>query len=168
VIVFLFSILMYLLLTIGSGDIIFWSYEELACGIFISILATLIAKKLLSMISFELSKSKSSMVSLKRACLFIVYLLGPFFFNMAKANIILAYRVITNKIEPAIVKISPQLKTNFGIAMLSNFITLTPGTLSLAIDEEKNIYVHWIYMKHKEPKLYEIFSSPKLIRKVLI
>jgi len=59
-----------------------------------------------------------------------------------------AYRVITGKINPGIVKISPDLKTDLGITMLANSITLTPGTLTVDIDENKNdLYIHWINVK---------------------
>ena len=67
---------------------------------------------------------------------------------MAKANFDVAYRVITGKINPGIVKISPDLKTDLGITMLANSITLTPGTLSVDIDEDRNdLYIHWINVK---------------------
>jgi multicomponent Na+:H+ antiporter subunit E len=69
---------------------------------------------------------------------------------MAKANIDVAYRVISGKINPGIVKISPNLKSDLGITMLANSITLTPGTLSVDIDEENNdLYIHWINVKSK-------------------
>ena len=86
---------------------------------------------------------------------------------MAKANIDVAYRVITGKIKPGIVKISPGMKTDFGTMMVANGITLTPGTLSVDVDNKRNIYVHWIFVKSKEPKLEDICSSfPKWIRRI--
>jgi multicomponent Na+:H+ antiporter subunit E len=61
--------------------------------------------------------------------------------------------VITGKINPGIVKISPNLKTDFGITMLANSITLTPGTLSVDIDEDSNdLYIHWINVKNEALK----------------
>jgi multicomponent Na+:H+ antiporter subunit E len=72
---------------------------------------------------------------------------------MAKANVDVAYRVITGKINPGIVRISPDLKTDLGITMLANSITLTPGTLSVDIDEDKNdLYIHWINVKKEALK----------------
>jgi len=83
-----------------------------------------------------------------RWIIFVWYIIGPFFVGMAKANFDVAYRVITGKINPGIVKISPDLKTDLGITLLANSITLTPGTLSVDIDEEKNdLYIHWINVK---------------------
>jgi multicomponent Na+:H+ antiporter subunit E len=88
------------------------------------------------------------MINPRRWLYFIAYL-GPFFIAMAKANIDVAYRVITGKINPGIVKISPGLETDLGITMLANSITLTPGTLSVDVDKDKNLYVHWINVNPK-------------------
>jgi multicomponent Na+:H+ antiporter subunit E len=67
------------------------------------------------------------------------------------ANIEVAYRVITGKIRPGIVRIKPDLKTNLGRTILANSITLTPGTLTVDIDEKNgDIIVHWINVKETE------------------
>ena len=72
---------------------------------------------------------------------------------MAKANIDVAYRVITGKINPGIVKITPKLTTDLGITLLANSITLTPGTLTVDIDENSNdLYIHWINVKENTVK----------------
>ena len=74
-----------------------------------------------------------------------------------------ANRVITGKINPGIVRISPKLKTDLGVTLLANSITLTPGTLTVDIDEKTNdLYVHWIAVKEealkKTPRDYEYVS----------
>ena len=104
---------------------------------------------------------------------FIAYVIGPFFVGMAKANFDVAYRVISGKINPGIVKVSPGLKTDLGITMLANSITLTPGTLSVDIDEDKNdLYIHWINVKEealqKKPVDREFICRgyPKWIRRI--
>jgi multicomponent Na+:H+ antiporter subunit E len=81
--------------------------------------------------------------------LFLVYLF-PFFFAMARANFDVAYRVITGRINPAIVKINPNLKNDLSLTILANSITLTPGTLSVDVDDKSNeLYVHWINIDPK-------------------
>lgn len=137
----------YLLLTIGSGtDLGLWSYEEVIFGIILSVTVGIIAKKLFVKKSFR-------MLNPIRWCTFLVYLIGPFFISLAKANLDVAYRVITGKINPGIVKISPNLKTDLGVTLLANSITLTPGTLSVDIDENSNdLYVHWINVKDEAIK----------------
>ncbi len=153
---FVFSFLFYLLLTAGSGSIVFWSAEELFAGILLSAAAALLAKKLFSAAGI---KPSFALLNPKRILLFFIYCVGPLFFEMAKANLDVAYRVITGKIRPGIVRISPGLRSDFGLVMLANGITLTPGTLSVDIDKQRNLYVHWIYVKSMEPKIEEVCSS---------
>ena len=78
-----------------------------------------------------------------RLLLFLVYLIGPFFWAMAKANLDVAYRVITGKIRPGIVRLSTGLSTDFGVTLLANSITLTPGTVTVRLDGG-DILVHAI------------------------
>ncbi len=71
-------------------------------------------------------------------------------------------------------KISPKLKTDAGLTMLANSITLTPGTLSVDVDEETNdLYVHWINVKkealEKMPRDYKYVCGefPDWARRVM-
>lgn len=132
----------YLLLTTGSGTLWLWSIEEILFGAILSIIVGFIARTVFVKDSFR-------MLNPVRWILFIAYVIGPFFVSMAKANVDVAYRVITGKINPGIVKISPGLKTDLGITILANSITLTPGTLSVDIDEDNDLYIHWINVKKK-------------------
>lgn len=134
--------IVYLLFTTGSGeDLWLWSFEEIIIGIILSALAGIVSKKIFV-------KHDLRMLNPARWGYFILYVIGPFFAGMAKANLDVAYRVITGKINPGIVKISPDLKTDLGAAMLANSITLTPGTLTVDIDEDTNdLYIHWINVK---------------------
>lgn len=142
----------YLLLTIGSateGSDLFglglWSIYEILFGLILSIIVGIIGSKLFVKKSFR-------MLNPVRWFTFIAYLFY-FFIELAKANFDVAYRVITGKINPGIVKISPNLKTDLGITLLANSITLTPGTLSVDIDEDTNdLYIHWINVKEEALK----------------
>ena len=136
----------YLLLTTGSGTIGLWSLEEILFGFILSLIVGFVTGRIFVKEDFR-------MLNPVRWLTFIAYAIGPFFIGMAKANIDVAYRVITGKINPGIVKISPDLKTDLGITMLANSITLTPGTLSVDIDEDKNdLYIHWINVNEEALK----------------
>jgi len=164
VIVFVFSFLFYLLLTVGSGELILWSSGEILFGLIFSVLTALLIKKLFSIVEVT---PTFALFNPKRWFLLLVYVTGPFFVSMIKANLDVAYRVITGKIRPGIVKIPSGLKTDFGVSMLANSITLTPGTLSVDIDKKNNLYVHWIYVKNKKPKTRDVCSDfPKWIRRI--
>jgi multicomponent Na+:H+ antiporter subunit E len=162
----------YLLFTTGSANtssimnIWLWSMEEIIFGIILSIVAGLIARKVFV-------KKSLRMINPVRWIMFITYIIGPFFIGMAKANIDVAYRVLTGRINPGIVKISPDIKSDFGITLLANSITLTPGTLSVDIDEDSNdLYIHWINVKEEALKKkpvdckYICGDFPKWIRRV--
>ncbi|ACS90349.1 monovalent cation/H+ antiporter subunit E [Thermococcus sibiricus] len=134
---FLWSLIVYLVLTAGSGSVLLWSPEELIAGIVIAALIGYATRNIMS-------ERLDYFFNPKRWVLFIIYALGPFFLAMARANLDVAYRVITGKIRPGIVKISPNLTRDESRTLLANSITLTPGTFTLEIDEEGNFYVHWI------------------------
>ena len=78
----------------------------------------------------------------------LVYIV-VFAFYVIKANFDVAYRILhpAMPIHPGIVKVKTMLKTKAGIAMLSNAIALTPGTLTVDAEENGDLYVHWINVK---------------------
>ncbi len=76
-----------------------------------------------------------------------------FLFEMIKANLQVAYEVSTPKLrmEPGIVKVPLDVKSNIGITLLANLISLTPGTLSLDVSNDKKVlFVHAMYINDKE------------------
>ena len=78
---------------------------------------------------------------------FILYI-PVFFWEMAKANFDVAFRVLHPKrpINPGIVKIKTNIKSEMGKTFLANSITLTPGTFTVDIKDEF-LYIHWINVK---------------------
>jgi multicomponent Na+:H+ antiporter subunit E len=132
----------YLLLTIGSGTVGLWSSGELIIG---AVLAVIVG----ALFRNRFIGGDLRMLHPRRWLTFIIYLF-PFFWAMARANVDVAYRVITGRINPAIVKINPRLDRDLAITMLATSITLTPGTLSVDVDEKTNeLYVHWINIDPK-------------------
>ncbi len=163
IVTFLLSMAAYLLLTASSGEISeLWSIFEIITGIILSVIVAFIARKVL------FPKRSYRMLNPLRWVIFLIYFIGPFFWAMAKANIDVAYRVITGKINPGIVKISPGLNSDLGITLLADSITLTPGTLSVDIDEKNNdLYVHWINVTTLKPTTHHICANfPHWIRRI--
>jgi multicomponent Na+:H+ antiporter subunit E len=82
-------------------------------------------------------------------------IVGFFFFflyEMLKANLQVAYEVMTSHLhmKPGIVKIELEAKTDLEITLLSNLISLTPGTLVVDVsDDRKVMYVHGMYLEDK-------------------
>lgn len=75
---------------------------------------------------------------------FLIYI-PVFTWEMTKANFDVAYRVLHPKmpIDPGIVKVKTELKSNMGKTFLANSITLTPGTLTVDIDGNI-LFIHCI------------------------
>ena len=158
VLAFILGFAFYLFLSAGSGSVAyFWSAEEIIMGAILSALAGIFAARVLPRLGAE---PGSKAFNPKRWLLFVVYIIGPFFFAMAKANLDVACRVITGKIKPGIVKIKPGLKSDFATAMLANSITLTPGTWTLFVAaDNKVLYIHTLDIEHPEQTKAEIKKS---------
>jgi len=76
-----------------------------------------------------------------------------FAWECLKANIDVAIRVLrpSMPINPGIVKVKTILKTETGLTFLANFITLTPGTFSVDVDQENGyLYIHWINVESQD------------------
>lgn len=74
----------------------------------------------------------------------IVYI-PVFLWHMLVANLDVAFRVLhpSCPVKPGIVKIRTNLKTDVAKTFLANSITLTPGTMTVDMDDDI-MYVHWI------------------------
>ena len=75
------------------------------------------------------------------AAQFVVYFLK----ELIKSNIKLAAIVLypSLPVNPGIVKVRTKLKSRVGRLLLANSITLTPGTLTVKLEDEW-LYIHWV------------------------
>lgn len=82
-----------------------------------------------------------------------------FLYELVKANIQVAYDVITPKfyMTPGIVEVPLDAKSDMEITLLANLISLTPGTLSLDVSSDRKVlFVHSMYLSNKEDFIYSI------------
>jgi multicomponent Na+:H+ antiporter subunit E len=82
-----------------------------------------------------------------------------FIWELTKANIQVAYEVITPKfnMKPGIVALPLDAKTDFEITLLANLITLTPGTLALDVSSDRSVlYVHGMYVEDRKEFIEDI------------
>lgn len=114
---------------------------EIVPGAFVALLVALVMGN-------QLPEGFTAWINPVRLFWFVVYA-GVFLFYVVKANFDVAYRILhpAMPIRPGIVKVKTTLKTRAGIAMLSNAIALTPGTLTVQAEENGDLYVHWINVK---------------------
>lgn len=112
---------------------------------------------ILWVISFGSSDNKYFKM-LPRIIAFIFF----FLYELIKANIQVAFDVITPKfyMTPGIVRVPLDAKTDLEITLLANLISLTPGTLSLDVsDDKKVLYVHSMYIANEEEFIHSIKSG---------
>lgn len=164
--------LTYLLLTAGSGGVLWlWSGEEFVCAVLVGLAAAALGSRSLG--SAASRKAANPWRWLKG----IAYACGPFFVEMAKANIEVAWRVITGRIRPGIVRVNAGMDNDDAkIAALANSITLTPGTLTVEAPRGRDVlYVHMLEVPDELTAKEQIdarevfgrFDCPAWIRRVM-
>lgn len=121
-------------------------WQHLVAGFFVSAFVAFITKDLF------ISRTHL-LIHPPRYWYFFVYYVPVFLWECFKANIDVAYRVLHPglPINPGIVKVKTNLKSDTALTFLANSITLTPGTLSVDINSDDGfLYVHWIDVKSKD------------------
>jgi multicomponent Na+:H+ antiporter subunit E len=166
---FILVFVLYLILTAGSGTIGVWSSSEIIAGFILALVTAAIT------MNFLCRANNYRMANPARFLLIPVYVIGPFFLEVIKANLDVAYRVLTMNIRPGIIRISSGLKSDLGIFMLANSITLTPGTITVDIDEETHdLYIHNINVGEgdelrpviEDKELFALANLPAWIRRI--
>ena len=165
-----FSGAVYLLLTAGSGPVLrFWSSQELLVAALVAVAVGLVAR------TYFASARRRAAANPLRWLQAVAYVLGPFFLEMAKANLDVAYRVITGRIRPGIVRVKSGMQTDMGALLLANSITLTPGTLTVNIDDASNdLFIHMINVPAgfeareciEAQEVFGLFDCPAWIRRI--
>ncbi|MEF8883282.1 MAG: Na+/H+ antiporter subunit E [Halapricum sp.] len=82
-----------------------------------------------------------------------------FFWELLTANIDVAYRVLSPSmpIEPDVVEVPLRVESDLAVTTIANSISLTPGTLTMDYNDERNaLYVHGITGANKQAILEPI------------
>lgn len=86
----------------------------------------------------------------------LFYCLIIFMWELIKANLSVAFCALKPgklNINPGIVKVPVDLKSDYGLAMLANSITLTPGTITMDVTEQNDktfFYIHWLNVTERD------------------
>ena len=78
-----------------------------------------------------------------------LFLTGILFIELIHSSLRIASDILSLKttMRPGIIKVPLEVSTPLEITLLSNMISLTPGTLSVAINEESSsLYIHVMYL----------------------
>ncbi len=128
---FVFSLAFWLLL-VGSLD-----RQELIAGL-------LVASAVAVLTLGRPSVLAGIRLSAKAPVAFLTYL-AALLVALVRANLDMARRVLTPSLplRPALVRVNTSLRSDLGRLVLANSITLTPGMLSIDVEDDALI-VHWV------------------------
>lgn len=89
--------------------------------------------------------------------------------KVIQANFELAYYILSPKLKmtPGIIKIPVSLKHSQAILLLVNSISMTPGSFTLDVtDDKKYIFVHFLFLTDEDNAIKEIKHMEKKISKL--
>ena len=147
---FLLCLLFWIFYVLQDVNIAKIDSQELIGGIIVSLIVALFSSR------FLIKEDAFWLLNPKRLGALIVFI--PIYaIELFKANWDVAKRALSPRlnIKPGIVKIETEVKSDYGLAMLANCITLTPGTIVMDVVEEKGkcyMYIHWIDVQSQNIK----------------
>jgi len=108
-------------------------------------------------------------VTPKRVIYMIQYIF-VFLWALIKANFNVAKIVLTPSlpINPGIVEFESKLTSDYAKMILANSITLTPGTFTVDLIENR-FYIHWLNVEATDPdEVYKLIAEPfeKILLKI--
>jgi len=132
-----------------------FSYFSLILGLCVSILIGLATTKL---VTTDVKGRRKTFKEYFYAIEHLVGIITTTIFRVIIANGQLIYQAVTLKIDPIIVRVKVNLRSDTELALISHLITLTPGTLVIDIDDAEDgssyLYVHFSYLKSKHLENY--------------
>ncbi len=141
---FLSNILLTFVWVALTGD---FSFENYVFGFFLNF-------HILWLITYGRNRSKYFVIVPK-----LILLLVTFLYELVKANFEVAYEVITPelKMTPGIIMVPLDVKSDMAITLLANMISLTPGTLSIDVSNDREVlFVHAMYIKDRDKFIHSI------------
>ncbi|MCY6485227.1 Na+/H+ antiporter subunit E [Clostridium aestuarii] len=153
--IFKVIILYVLFWTVLSGNV---NIETVTIGVLLSLMIAIFNTELIH--SSDI-KGKFSISKLKYWIVYIGVLIKEIFIaNFKVAKIVLSTKM---EISPQIVKFKTKLKSEFCRTILANSITLTPGTITVLMENDE-LVVHCLKSEYKEDLLDSKFE--KILLKV--
>ncbi len=118
-----------------------------------SVLLGIALSSIVSLVMFDLFIQESEVARrslVPHLHLFVLFILVVLF-KMYVASFKVAWNVIRGRINPRIVHFRTRLRTDMSRVVLTNAITLTPGTITLNLDDD-HLIVHWLDAKTTHSK----------------
>ncbi len=117
-----------------------FAFTSLMAGLFFSFSIALITYS--SFIEHQEAERRALIPSFHILFAYLIYILIRMYFDSFRV----LYNVIKGNINPRVVHFRTKLKSDMARVILANSITLTPGTITLVIDND-HLVVHWLEAK---------------------
>ena len=90
---------------------------------------------------------------------YIVEFIGFYIIKLIQANLFIAYDILTPRMmtKPAFLNIQVNIKSDFGLLLFTNLLSMTPGSLCVDLSHDrKEMKVHILYHESIEKMKDEI------------
>ncbi|HKK68566.1 MAG TPA: Na+/H+ antiporter subunit E [Bacteroidales bacterium] len=109
------------------------------------------------------------MLRLIKRTYYALIFIGFYLFKLVEANLIMAWDILTPKMldQPGFMDVEIHLKSDTGILLLSNLVSMTPGTLVVDANlRNKLLKVHVLYLRDEEKEREEIMRFQRMIKRI--
>lgn len=132
-----------ILMLIWFGLTLSFSAQEIVLGVAVSLIIAVATAGALTGNMFALLHPRKAAAAAEYALYFLL--------QMTRANIDIFFRVFRPviPIRPGIVEAELKVKSPRARAIVANSITLTPGTLTIDMKDDR-IFVHWVFLPDRD------------------
>lgn len=95
---------------------------------------------------------------------------GYFIRELIKANYKVGFDILTPPwhMQPGVIAFPLKATTDFEITMVANFISLTPGTLTLDISDDRRVlFIHAMFLQDEKTLLAELHEIEQRLLEIL-
>ncbi|MCL2322953.1 MAG: Na+/H+ antiporter subunit E [Oscillospiraceae bacterium] len=136
---FIFSMVIWYLISYNNNNN--FSYNSIAIGALLSAIT--------GIITCSVFTSRPLWLFNLRRIYFLIFYIPMLIYGSIKRGLIMSYHILKDDYKGnSIIKIQTEIKSKYGILLLSSAISGSPGTLVLDIEDEdedkKNLYVHCV------------------------
>ena len=103
-----------------------------------------------------------------RKSILLVRFVGFYVYEVVRSNLRVAIDVVmpTSRAQPGVVAVPLEARTDAEITLLANLITMTPGSLSIDVSDDRSvIYVHSMFID--DPEAFRRTIKDEFERRVL-
>jgi multicomponent Na+:H+ antiporter subunit E len=100
---------------------------------------------------------------------YILEFIGYYLVKLVQANFYIAWDILTPKMltKPAFMEVPVTLKSNLGLLLFCNLLSMTPGTMSMDISEDKKkVIVHVLYYSSDDIMLKDLMGIQDKIKRI--